>query len=291
MANDYSNRKSVMADKKEVWDLYPGEFFPPPRIKVLNHVWAPPLTPEQIRQGNILAQAYNNKKYFRRKAAEWRKRWSYCEDVSISGLIDAGREGLLDAFQRYDPSRGVKLTTYASGDVDRYMLRYLYRYAVEQRMIRIDAVEDKDDEESYLRALDGIMQKLNEAVMRMPSHSHNIYTEDVETACMWKIENDELLHAISLLDPPNRKYMFYRYYRSPSKQRWESVRHFELADKLAKGLEQNSLDELLRYYQQKEIIALYKTVSPDINNSNSPQSSSNAINNRPPVLQFTCKDA
>lgn len=239
---------------KELWEQYPGIYFPPKRC--LNWVPLPPKSPEEIKKSNQLSQAYNNKRILRRKAIMWRNKWTYCEDLSISALIDAGREGILDACKNYKPEKGAMLITYASQYIDHYMLECLKEYAYRKRDRSIDLKFDEEDKEDYIIAeIEKALSELNEEASHQPERNHDLFHDGTEASCLKKLDRDEMYHVISRLDKPNARYIYYRYYESPYKQRWESARHFEIPNDFAQELERDSLNEMRRYFYQKMIIA------------------------------------
>ena len=207
-----------------------------------------PRRPEDARKMNELVQAFLNKKYLRARAILLLKKRKITSGVRVSELMDAGKDGFLDAYRNYDPDYGVLFTTYAIKYVDHAMSEYLKENYRRMWTVSLDIQsDDLDDEEAGMQEQE-LLGEAGEAVMDLPGRKEGFYHDSAENCCIRKLGRDDMLHAISLLEEPNARYMYYRYYQSPQLQRWESARHFEISDELAKELEKKSLENLRKYF-------------------------------------------
>ena len=211
-----------------------------------------PRQPEDTRKMNELVQAFLNKRYLRARAVLLLKKRKITSGVRVSELMDAGKDGFLDAYRNYDPDYGVLFTTYAIKYVDHAMSEYLKENYRRMWTVSLDTQsDDLDDEEAGIQEQE-LLGEAGEAVMDLHGRKEEYYHDSAENCCIRKMERDDMLHAISLLEEPNARFMYYRYYQSPQLQRWESARHFEISDELAKELELESLEELKKYYYLKK---------------------------------------
>ena len=98
------------------------------------------------------------------------------EHIPIEDLVNAGIVGLLEAIDRYEPSRDVKLATYAKMRIEGAILDTLREFDWSPRELRRQG-----------RAVESAIQKLSGALSRAPSESEIAEEMGIEVAALQKL--------------------------------------------------------------------------------------------------------
>lgn len=156
--------------------------------------------------------------------------------VDVEDLTSIGTIGLIKAVNSFDPSKKIKLATYASRCIENEILMYLRRIVRIKGEISIDEPLNKDWEGNELL--------LSDILGTEP----DIVSKDIEC----RVDNELLYRAISHLAPRERKIMSLRFGLDGSDERTQK----EVADLM--GISQSYISRL----EKKIIGRLRKEIEP-----------------------------
>ena len=144
--------------------------------------------------------------------------------VGVEDLISIGTIGLIKAINTYDPKKNIKLATYASRCIENEILMYLRRNSKTKLEVSIDEPLNVDWDGNEL-LLSDILGTDEDVIY------HGIEDE---------VEKDLLNHAISRLNPRERKIVELRY--GLNSEEGEEMTQKEVADLL--GISQSYISRL-----------------------------------------------